>query len=226
MRRCDVIGPARGPSAATRPTRLLPCAALIGALVSGRSRGPATGNTDTIRGESEIHETRSPGHDRFRRDLYNRLVEATKSTSTAVHRALAGWILEQESGSAASPEALQDAAESACEKLTQSFAPVVTGSGMDSVIGRALHLARPQFPLLEGVTARNMRTADGPCLQGLLSSLQGVDPAEAMKAIVAVLGNAVSLLSSFIGDALIFRRLGSTWPAIAFDEGSSPWERL
>lgn len=68
-------------------------------------------------------------------------------------------------------EALADAAERACDKLRLSLAKLLGSDGLGVLVGRALTLARAEFPFLEGVQVRS----DGS-LKGLAAAAAALLP--------------------------------------------------
>jgi hypothetical protein len=76
------------------------------------------------------------------------------------------------------------------------------------MLTRALHLARAQYPFLEGVRAGK---APDAYLQGLEESSRGVDAETANQGLLAVLGTLLDLLIRFIGEELTFRLLAEVW---------------
>ena len=134
---------------------------------------------------------------------------------TPAQRDLAWWLLEQELGDAPEPATLADAAELACQKLCRRLARLVTVAGYQALLARALHLARGEFPFLEGVQAGAI---EDPCLDGLRARLEGVDPATIRDALTAVLAGVIGLLVTFIGEDLALRLVRDVWPDAPFGE--------
>lgn len=131
------------------------------------------------------------------------------ATATPAHQELARWILASEMGDRQEPTAVAEAAELACQKLSQRLARLVTVAGGQALLARALHLARPDFPFLEGV-----RPGSSPesCLEGLREHVQRVEPARAREGLALVLASLLGLLATFIGDELTLRLVRDVWP--------------
>ena len=85
------------------------------------------------------------------------------------------------------------------------------------MLSRALHLARPEFPFLEGV-----RAGHEGCFDGLEETLRGVDAGVADKALLTVLTSLIDLLVRFIGEELTLRLVGEVWPDLALREPIQP----
>jgi hypothetical protein len=131
---------------------------------------------------------------------------------TPAQWALGQWILDREfvaaDGEAA---ALLGAAEQACQKLGRRLAQLITAAGYQALLTRALHLARRDFSVLEGV--RVGATTD-LCFDGLAALLDGVEPATMRDALTAILAGVIGLLATFIGDDLALRLVRDVWPEI------------
>jgi len=124
-------------------------------------------------------------------------------------RTLARWMLAAEMRDHQGPEAPAEGAESACSKLCRRLALLVTVSGGQRLLARALHLARSQFPFLGEI---RVGTTPDTCLSGLKDSLCGVDPEEAREGLVVMLGILIGLLDTFIGEELTLRLVYDVWP--------------
>jgi hypothetical protein len=132
---------------------------------------------------------------------------------TPAQRDLALWLLEEEMGDAQESEALLDAAERACQKLCRRLAKLVTVVGYQALLARALHLARGEFPFLEGV--RPGVTEDA-CFDGLRTKTEGIDAVMLRAALTTVLAQVIGLVTTFIGDALTLRLVRDVWPDAPF----------
>lgn len=73
-----------------------------------------------------------------------------------VRRNIGWWLLSQEMGDREDPDALVEAAERVCRKLSRQLATLVTVEGSRALVGRSLVLTRSEFPFLAAV-----RHADG-----------------------------------------------------------------
>lgn len=140
---------------------------------------------------------------------------------TPAHRDLANWLLAQEVHDPAEPKALQDAAERACQKLSERLTRLVTLAGYQALVARAVHLARGEYPFLEGV--RPGSTSD-VCLDGLQIQIETVDTATLHDGLTEVLAGVIGLLVTFIGEDLALRLVRDVWPDAPFG-GSSPQQQ-
>ena len=116
-------------------------------------------------------------------------------------------------GDAQDPEALLDAAERACQKLCRHLARLVTVVGYQALLARALHLARGEFPFLEGV--RPGVTEDA-CFDGLRTTMEGIDAVTLRAALMTVLAQVIGLVTTFIGNDLTLRLVRDVWPDAPF----------
>jgi hypothetical protein len=147
------------------------------------------------------------------------------AAATPAHRELARWLLAREMDDPRAPTDPAGAAEAACRKLSHRVARLVTVVACQALMGRALHLARRDFPFLEGV-----RPGPSPdvCLEGLAECVRGVEPARATEGLATVLANVLGLLATFVGDEITLRLVRDAWPdarlggADAGTEGAGP----
>ena len=126
---------------------------------------------------------------------------------------LARWLLTAEMRDAAGPEVLNDAVERVCQKLSRRLAAIITVVGYRALVGRALHLARADFPLLNMV---RVASTDDSCFEGLAQHLPDTDFDAMQDALTAVLASIITLLDTFIGEDLVLRLLGDIWPDMPF----------
>jgi hypothetical protein len=131
------------------------------------------------------------------------------AVANPAHQELAGWLLAREIGERDGLDAELEAAELVCRKLSRRLAKLVTPAGCRAVLARGLHLARAEFPFLEGV-----RVGSSPevCLEGLRESAEGVEPVQARAGLALALASVVGLLATFIGDELTLRLVRDVWP--------------
>lgn len=129
-------------------------------------------------------------------------------------RDLAWRLLRQEAGGREEAAALAEASERVCGRLRQRLVGLIGGVGFAALFGRALRLARAEFPILAGVTIEE--GADG-CLQGVreFAAAHAAEPAVAGDALAAILAHFIGLLITFIGEALSLRLIGESWPESA-----------
>ena len=137
------------------------------------------------------------------------------SLGNAALRQFALKVLAQHAGSAADAEALAAAARRAYDDLARVSAPLIGQVGVDALAGRALHLARREYPWL--VPTREPE--QGPFAQVTLC-LEQQDPAVAIECVGAVLATFIGLLITFIGEPLTAGLLRQAWPA-AFSDAST-----
>jgi hypothetical protein len=133
----------------------------------------------------------------------------TLAVGNQAHRELAGWLLVREIGDRDGLDAEVEAAELVCRKLSRRLGKLVTPAGCQAVLARGLHLARAEFPFLDGVRVGVLPEV---CLEGLGESTAGVEPVQARAAIALALASVVGLLATFIGDELTLRLVRDVWP--------------
>jgi hypothetical protein len=76
------------------------------------------------------------------------------------------------------------------------------------MVALALHLARDEYPFLEGVRAGKVPDA---CLQGLEESSRGVDADTAGQGLLNLVGTLLDLLIGLIGEELTLRLVAEIW---------------
>lgn len=138
----------------------------------------------------------------------------------AALRQLALRVLAQHAGSAAGAETLAAAARRAYDDLALVSAPLIGQLGVDALTGRAVHLARREYPWLvdtrESTPARTPGTppprhAEEPFAQ-VIACLKRQDPVVATEAAGAVFATFAGLLVTFIGKPLTAGLLRKAWP--------------
>ena len=127
----------------------------------------------------------------------------------AAQRALALRVVAQYAGPAVGAEAIAAAARRAHDDLARVSAPLIGQGGFEALTGRALHLARREYPWL--VHPREPEHAGGSFSQ-VVVCLERQDPAVATEAAGAVLATLTGLLVTFIGEPLTTRLLRKAWP--------------
>lgn len=135
----------------------------------------------------------------------------------AALRKIALAVLAQHAGSGADAEALAAAARRAYDDLSRVSTPLIGQVGVDSLTGRALHLAQREYPWL--ADTREPGQSDAPFAQAI-ASLQRQDPAVATEAAVVVFATFTGLLVTLIGEPLTGRLLRKAWPG-AFSDAAS-----
>jgi len=106
---------------------------------------------------------------------------------------------------------LADAMERVCQALQTRLTPLLSASGVNALLGRAITLAAREFPFLTGaITTRDCS------LDGLRQAVEGHEPVEVAEALVAILANFLWLLVLFIGENLGLRKVHEAWPDVPF----------
>jgi hypothetical protein len=128
------------------------------------------------------------------------------------YRDVAHWLIDHELGEVAAGQmALAAAVEQICQKFFARLARVTSFAACQAFLSRALHIPRAEFPFLGGVRAG----ATGQLLvDGLETSIAGVDVAFARAGLEAVVALLVDLLGSFIGRELTMGMLRDVWPEL------------
>jgi hypothetical protein len=121
---------------------------------------------------------------------------------------LARRIVEHEAGQS-NPSASAAAVETACRKLKGQLVGVLGAGGASAVLGRALHLAKREQPLLAEVAVSG---EPGACFSGLADSLPADTDEEAITAATALLAHTLDLLVTLLGDDLGAKPIQRLWP--------------
>ena len=130
---------------------------------------------------------------------------------------LARRLLHHEAGGARDADSLAAAVEGACRKLSDELETLVGRGGVAALLGRAVSLAKREFPYLSAVRLQ----ADGPpSFDALRESLQGRTPEEAEDASISLLANLLGLLANLLGEDLGLRPVMSAWPNLLPEPGS------
>jgi hypothetical protein len=153
-----------------------------------------------------------------RMELLARSPSPDVTTATPAHHALAEWLVTSEMAAAQGPLTCPAAAGRVFDKLGHRLAQLITPVGSDALLRRAVHLSRTEFPFLDGVQAA---PATDSLIDTLRESASRVEPNQAYKAFVMVVGTLVALLESFIGPDLTFRLLRDVWPKLPVTPQSS-----
>jgi len=139
--------------------------------------------------------------------------------ATIIHADLASWLLAKEVVGEQGVAGLLDAAERVCHKLALRLSRWVSAAGSQALMSRALHVARAEFPFLQGVGAGTVPEA---CFEGLRERAHDVEADEVRKGLSAVLVAQLDLLVAFIGEDLTLRLVGEVWPEMPLLERSHP----
>lgn len=126
-------------------------------------------------------------------------------------------LIQHEAGGTRDAESLAAAVDAACRKLSGELEMLVGRGGVAALLGRALNLARREFPFLGAV---RVRLDDPVVLEGLREALHGRGPAEAEDASTAVLANVMGLLVNLLGEELGLRPVTSIWPNLLPEAGA------
>jgi hypothetical protein len=124
-------------------------------------------------------------------------------------RQLALRVLAHHAGTGAGAEALAAAALRAYNDLARVSVPLIGQVGVDTLTGRALHLAQRDYPCL--VHTPEPGQWEGPFAQ-VVFCLERQDPAVATDAAGAMFATFTGLLVTFIGEPLTARLLRKAWP--------------
>jgi len=126
-------------------------------------------------------------------------------------------LIQHEAGGARDAESLAAAVDAACRQLSGELETLVGRGGVAALLGRALSLARREFPFLG---AARVRLDDPVALEGLREALHGCNPVEAEDASTALLANLVGLLVNLLGEELGLRPVTSIWPNLLPEAGA------
>jgi hypothetical protein len=129
-------------------------------------------------------------------------------------------LLAQEvAGQAASADMLA-AAETVFLKLQARLTVLFGQEGFQSVLARALRLAKTEHPLLKGVEVERLSSnpATEVPLSGMRESVADGDSALVAAALAALIASFIWLLVILIGEDIVLRELRRTWPGLPFPE--------
>ncbi len=127
-------------------------------------------------------------------------------------------LLQHEAGGARDAASLAAAVEGACRKLSGELETLVGRGGVAALLGRAMSLAKREFPFLAGV---RLQTGPPSSFEGLHESLRNCSPAEVDAASVALMANMVGLLVDLMGEELGLRPVVNVWPNVLAGAGPS-----
>ncbi len=137
--------------------------------------------------------------------------------NNAALRELALKVMAQHAGPAPDAAAVAAAARRAYDDLVRVSAPLIGTAGVEALTGRALHLAKREYPGL--VQTREPDQAERLFAQ-IIVDLGRQAPAAAADAAVAVFATLTRLLATFIGESLTVGLLRKAWPD-AFSDASA-----
>jgi hypothetical protein len=122
---------------------------------------------------------------------------------------LARRIVEHEAGRSPDPAASAAAVETAARKLKDQMVDLLGSGGVTAVLGRALHLAQREQPILALVAVSGEPPA---CFTSLEESLGASTAEEATAAAATVLTHVLGLLVMLLGDELGMKPVHRLWP--------------
>ncbi|HEU5208631.1 MAG TPA: hypothetical protein VFU06_04400 [Longimicrobiales bacterium] len=122
---------------------------------------------------------------------------------------LARRIVEQEAGGSSDPAASAAAVDSACRRVQDHLVDLLGSGGVDALIGRALHIAQREQPLLAGASVSGQ---PGTCFNGLAESFAAATEEEARSAATTVLTCLLDLLVMLLGEELGMKPVRRLWP--------------
>jgi hypothetical protein len=125
------------------------------------------------------------------------------------HVELARRILEQEAVGSPDPAATAAAVETACRRLRDHLVDLLGSGGVSALLGRALHLAQREQPLLAAVAVSGEPAA---CFINLAESLAASTDGEATVAATTVLTHTLDLLVVLLGEELGMQPIRKLWP--------------
>ena len=150
-----------------------------------------------------------------------RVTEPISGTTPLQAREHARRLLRHEAAGAHDPRGLARAVQCVCSKLRGELTGLIGDGGVTALGGRALSLARREYPLLRPVEA-------GPdmCYTGLPEALEAAGAAEAEAASAALIEHFLGLLVLLVGEDLGLRPVHKLWPEGAVgDAPSGPTEK-
>ena len=122
---------------------------------------------------------------------------------------LARRIVDQEAGGSPDPAASAAAVEGACRRLSDHLVALLGSGGVSAWLGRGLHLAQREQPLLAEVALD--RDSAG-CFTGLAESLSASTEEEASAAATTVLTHILDVLVMLLGEELGMKPIRKIWP--------------
>jgi hypothetical protein len=103
------------------------------------------------------------------------------------------------------------------------LAPVIGPAGLQALLARSLVLTRRDLPALHAhLTNDDQRTTDVIDAAYLVASLRGLEPTAASEAATHLYATLFELLSTFIGEGLVFQILKGAFPALDLPSSHNP----
>jgi hypothetical protein len=125
---------------------------------------------------------------------------------------LARCVVRHEAGDSSAPAASAASVEMACRRLKGELTDLLGSGGIAALMGRALHLAKRDNPLLADVT---VQTEASSCFSGLPKALASGTDEEAAAASASVLAHLFGLLALLLGEELGMQPVRRLWPDVA-----------
>jgi hypothetical protein len=104
-----------------------------------------------------------------------------------------------------------------CRSLHTTLAPLITSAAFEALVWRALHMARREFPVLDGVKFDAAQCSFGPVPEPFPEEKSHL----AGDALGLVLANLLWLLVTLLGTHLTVRAVTAAWPEVSTDEARS-----
>ena len=120
-------------------------------------------------------------------------------------------VVVERAGPSANARELAAAAQRTYDELVRVAAPLIGQEGVEALIRRAVHLARPQFPWLTAAHAEPP-THDDDTFAHVARCLEQAEAGTAADAAGAVFGQAAGVLAALIGEGLTASLLYKAWP--------------
>lgn len=136
-----------------------------------------------------------------------------------VYLEMAQWLLAREMRESTAILTVPEAAERAFRKLLDHLARLITPSGCQALLLRALHLTQSDFRFLRA-TGPGLTT--GAYFHALGKRAEGTDPEQVQRGLAALLGTLMELTALFVGDYLLGRLVLEVWPDMPIREPSHP----
>ena len=121
------------------------------------------------------------------------------SPRSAAATKAANRLWAQEAGGSDEPEAVAAAADRVCTQLRVGLSRWVGADGYRALLGRALALARPEFPPLAGLSCEGGDGAEAT------SAVRTHGPADVTASVVGLVATLVDLLSRIVGEEMAAR---------------------
>jgi hypothetical protein len=141
------------------------------------------------------------------------------TTPSAAHLTLAARLCEHECGNVRTSPNCAAAAVRVFEKLFTQLAPLVGTSGTLAVFARSITLAKRDVPALANVVAEG---APRDVATSLFDGLSALPPNEALSGAARLYATLFTLMTTFIGGALLRQMLMAAWPTVDINVEETP----